>query len=217
MAVGLMLFGLSCEIATAQDPLQPAVPKAATYDDLLAKLNSGDTKIDYKTLRLAYAERKDADPFGADHKQRMNMNAAVLEGRCKDALTLADKILKSTYLSPDAHIAESLCHRTLGDAARSDLHRSVYLGIINSILSEGDGRKPETAYIVITIEEEYAVAKALGITVWGESFERSAGHIFNVLRGTSTKNGRGVTLYFNVDIPLRIERARNAANSLQKQ
>lgn len=41
---------------------KPAVPEVSgpKYEDLLAKLQGGDTKIDFGALRLAYAKIKDA-------------------------------------------------------------------------------------------------------------------------------------------------------------
>jgi len=186
------------------------VATADGYDAFLAKLIAGDTKIDFTALRLAYSRSKNADPYGADHDKRRRMNAAVIENHCDEAIRIADELLAVMYLSPDTHAAKSACYRAVGNNAKADLHKPIYLGLINSILAKGDGNSPETAYTVITIEEEYAVMRALGFAVWGEEYLHRGEHIFNVLSGTDDRNKKTAKVYFNVDIPLSIEKDRKA-------
>jgi len=173
--------------------------KPNNYDELLAKLAAGETKIDYKQLRVAYSGSKDAGPYGSSHEARRAMNAAVLEKRYADAIRMADDILKTTYLSPDAHVAKSICYAAQGDVQKAEFHKAVYLGLINSILASGDGTKPETAYIVITVEEEYSVMKALGFTVWAEAIARQGEHTFDLLSATNEKTKQTGKFYFNLD------------------
>jgi len=181
----------------------------SSYDVLLTKLTAGDTKIDFAALRFAYSRSKNADPYGADHDRRRQMSAAVLENRCDEAMKIADALLAIIYLSPDTHAAKSACYRAAGDNAKADLHKAIYLGLINSILAKGDGNSSETAYTVITIEEEYAVMRALGFSVWGQQYIHKDEHTFDILSGTDERKSRTAKVYFNVDIPLSIEKQRN--------
>jgi hypothetical protein len=192
-------------------PSQSTMPSVDSYEALVSRLIRGDTKIDYAALRLAYSRSKSADPYGADHEVRRQMNAAVVEKRCDEAMKIADTLLASFYLSPETHAAKSACYLATGDNAKADLHKAIYVGLINSILAKGDGNSPETAYSVITIEEEYAVMRALGFTVWGQEFVHTPEHTFNVLSGTDDRNKRSAKVYFNVDIPLAVEKQRRAA------
>jgi hypothetical protein len=185
---------------TAQSP--PAdIAKQNSYDLLLAKLTAGDANIDYKALRVAYVGSKDASPYGSSVDARRAMNAAVIEKRYDDAIKMADDILKTSYLSPDAHIAKSISYAAQGNTQKAEFHKAVYLGLINSILANGDGSKPETAYVVINVEEAYAVMKSLGYTVWGQAVNRQGEHTFDVLSGTNEKTQQSVKLYFNLDLP----------------
>ena len=186
---------------------QPA-KTADAYETLLARLTGGDTKMDYTSLRLAYSRSKDANPYGANHDVRRQMNAAVIEKRCDDAIKMADAMLASIYLSPDAHVAKSTCYRAAGDNVKADFHKAIYLGLINSILAKGDGNSTDTAYTVITIEEEYAVMKALGYTAWAQTFVRQGEHTFDVVSGTDDRSKSSAKFYFNVDIPLALEKDR---------
>jgi hypothetical protein len=188
--------------------LTQSAKTADAYETLLAKLTGGDTKIDYTSLRLAYSRSKDANPYGADHDARRLMNEAVIEKRCDEAMKMADALLASIYVSADAHVAKSTCYRAAGDNGKADFHKAIYLGLINSILAKGDGNSTETAYTVITIEEEYAVMKALGYTAWEQTFVRQGEHTFNVVSGTDDRSKSSAKFYFNVDIPLELEKER---------
>ena len=200
---------LFVQCAISQAPKNDAAASHQNhYEDLVAKLKSGDTKIDFTALRMSYSESKDASAYGADHESRRVMNLAVMDGQCAEAIKLADEILGKFYLSPDAHAAKSKCYSELKDATKAAFHKSIYLGLINSILAKGDGNTYDTAYRVITIEEEYAVMKALGYSVWAQEYERRGDHLCDVLRATDDKTKNAVKLYFNVDIPARLEQKK---------
>lgn len=201
LATSAALYGQSSSAT------QPAKTLDA-YEALLARLTGGDTKIDYTLLRLAYSRSKDANPYGADHDARRQMNAAVIEKRCDDALKMADAMLASIYVSADAHVAKSTCYRSAGDNVKADFHKAIYLGLINSVLAKGDGNSTETAFTVVTIEEEYAVLKALGYTAWAQTFVRQGEHTFDVVSGTDDRSKSSAKFYFNVDIPLALEKER---------
>ena len=207
--LALMFIALLC----APCALRAQVPSVAadnSYDTLLAKLTAGDVRIDFTALRLAYSRSKNADPYGADHDKRRQMSAAVIENRCDEAMKVADDILAGIYLSPDTHAAKSSCYRAGGDNAKADLHKAIYLGLITSILAKGDGNSAETAYSIVTIEEEYAVMRALGFAVWAQEYVHKGEHTFEVLSGTDDRNKRTAKVYFNVDIPISIEKQRKA-------
>ena len=186
--------------AVAQMPSTPPAA-AGSYETLLTKLKGGNTKVDYRALRLAYSETKDASAAGSDHNVRRAMNEALINKRYADVFKIADEILKTIYLSPDTHAALSAAYRETGEAQKAEFHKAVYLGLINAVLATGDGTTPETAYTVVTIEEEYAVMRALSFSVWGQVMGTQAGHTFDVLSGTNQNTNETVRMYFNIDIP----------------
>jgi|SRR3982750_2407100 hypothetical protein len=180
-------------------------PGKSRYADLLEELKNGDTKIDYKALRIAYSETKDASPYGADRDARKAMNAAFNQKKFKEAIKAADEILKSTYVNADAHAVESLAYRELGNAQKADFHKAVYLGLLNSIISGADGKTAQTAYVVISTDEEYSVMRALGYSVSSQSLSNQGGHTFDILTGTDPKANSPVKIFFNIDIVWKAE------------
>jgi Domain of unknown function (DUF4919) len=203
LIICVFIFVAACAVALGQKPV--ATPEAKPkYEELLAKVQGGDTKIDYRALRMAYSETKEASPFGSDREARSAMNKALDEKRYKDAIKSAEQILKTTYVNPFAHMTKAIAHRELGETDKFEFHKAIYLGLINSILNRADGKTPSTAYVVISTEEEYAVMQALGYGVGGQSLQHTDGHTFDVLHGTD-KSGNKVDVYFNIDIVWAME------------
>ena len=105
----------------------------------------------------------------------------------------------------DAHVAASLAYKGLGDTAKSDFHKTVYLGLVNSIISSGDGKTPETAYVVISTHEEYITLRALGLSPRGQSLNHINGHAFDIQTITDPQTKADTKVYFNIDIVWKAE------------
>jgi hypothetical protein len=182
--------------------------KVDSYNAMLSKLKAGDTKIDFRAFRLAFAATDDASPYGSDREARRMLTLAVSEKRYNDALKVSDEILKNNYISPEVHAAASRSYAGIGNTSKAEFHKSVYLGLINSILTEGDGKTPETAYRVVAVEEEYAIMRALQYSVWGQTLGSKNGHMYDVLSATDEVTKATIKLYFNIDVVWALELKR---------
>ena len=77
------------------------------------------------------------------------------------------------------------------------------MALVNSILKDADGNSPKTAYVVISIAEEYVLLNALELKRTAQTAETSDGHNFHVLTAIDKASNESVKVYFNVDkIPL---------------
>jgi hypothetical protein len=202
----LFVFLLFTTVSLAQPPVKAgAVPvksadePAKTYEDLLAKLKAGDTGIDYKALRMAYTATKDYSSYGIDGDMKTKLFKALGEKKYKDAVDIAEEVLKTNYVEMNAHFVAFVSHRELGDAKKSEYHKAVFSGLINSILNGVDGKTAKTAYVVICVPEEYVVLNYLGHRRGDQALVNEDGHKFDVLTVTSEKN-ETLKLYFNIDI-----------------
>src|SRR5207253_80904 len=121
----LLLLLISLAYSTlAQKPVAAsyASPKSI-YADLLKRLKAGDTSIDFKALRIAYSQSKDASPYGLSTiVLEKKMNEAFREKRYKSAAKAAEDILKSSFVDSDAHAILSTASRELGDSQKADFH-----------------------------------------------------------------------------------------------
>jgi hypothetical protein len=86
------------------------------------------------------------------------------------------------------------------------------MGLVKSVLGSGDGKSPETAFVVIGIDEEYSVMATLSLTLVRQALVNHGGSAFDRMEVKKRDSDEIVTLYFNVD-RLQAQMAR----SLQKK
>lgn len=103
------------------------------YNDLVAKVKGGDLSVDFKALRIAFTKTKSYSPYGGDAEGTKAAFAAI---------KAVDGMLKDDYVDMDAHVAASLAYRGMGDNEKSEFHEKVYLGLVNSVIANGDGKHP---------------------------------------------------------------------------
>lgn len=188
--------------ASAAPSLTPTSQESDTsYAALLEQVKQADPNVDFTALRMAYTKTEDYDPYNFKAaEQKQEMFAALDNGDYDTALELANQILEQNYLSANAHFVALHVHEALNQSQEADFHRYVIDGLITSILESGDGKSTETAYVVISIEEEYMILGVLGISFTSQSLVGEAGHSFDVLEGVHEATNTPVTVYFNIDL-----------------
>ena len=133
------------------------------------------------------------------------MFAAYNTKKVQEAIDAADKILDRAYVNIEAHGLESMAYRSLGNTAKADFHKEIFQGLVNSIVVGKDGKTPETAFVVISTQEEYVVMRALGYTVGSQAAGLAGRSPVHILSGTDQKTNQPVKIYFNIDIPWAAE------------
>jgi len=196
-----ILLGMLCSIhLAAQDK-----PKTgASYEGLVQRAMSGDHTVDFRALRLAYADSPSygKGPDTSDTKKAMNI--ALNNKDFAKAIKNADAILASDYVDMACHFAEYIAHRELKEAEAAELHKAILQGLLKSITDSGDGKTPETAYQVIEVHEEYVLLHFMGVGLpSSQSLLRKNGHAYDEIKFEDPKSKMEVTLYFNVDIPTK--------------
>lgn len=121
----------------------------------------------------------------------------------KKAVEKADIVLASEFVDMNAQFVEFIAYRELQDSKRSDFHKAVFDGLLRSITDSADGKSLKTAYVVISVDEEYVVLRVLGLTPSQQSVVHDDGHSYDVLEAKDPKANQTVRLYFNVDIPFK--------------
>ena len=182
-----------------------AVADDAAYNELVAKIKGGDTSIDFKALRIAFTHTKNYSPYGGDRDGQKILFAAIDKKNYKDAVKKAEELLKDDYVDMDAHVGASLAYRGLGENDKADIHKNIYLGLVNSIIKSGDGKTASTAYVVISTHEEYITLRALGLASGDQSLQHLDGHTFDVLTATDPKTKESLKVFFNIDISWKAE------------
>lgn len=193
-----ILCGSAGSRASAQ-AVQTA-PDSLEYQRLVSALRSGERDIDFTRLRMAYAASPAYDPYGGDPDLFRAMMAAVQARRHSEALVLADSVLARNYLDATAHLIAWMSARQSGNEERAPYHAWVARELVRSIASK-DGRTPETAMVVIAIDEEYAYLRANGLEPVSQAMSVCGGNRCDVLRVRDGRSGEEFSLYFDVSIP----------------
>ena len=194
--VMLMAVALAC---AAQDQKTPP----SEYATLLARVQSGDVSIDFTQLRFAYMESPERQNAKDASRQRDEMLKAMKEKDYKKAISNADLVLESDFVDLDAHRVEQVAYEELQNQEKAAFHKAVVQGLLRSIMDSGDGKTAKTAYVVITVHEEYIVLQVLGLRPSQQSVVHQNGHSYDVMETLKRDSNETVTLYFNVDIPFK--------------
>lgn len=176
---------------------------AGTYESLVARVRAGDAGVDYRALRYAYAESPVYQPYGGDFDEpRDEMRAAFNAQDCAKVLPAAEKVLNAIFVDITAHLLSGRCFERAGNQAKADFHRTVAKGLMDSIIASGDGKTTMTAFIVVTINEEYDVLSALRWRLVTQSLAHDGGHVFDRMEVKSTTSEETATLFFEIDRPM---------------
>lgn len=190
---GLLTILLSAAYAQAG---QDAGANQKEFDELLARVKKSDAAVDFGQLRTLFTKLDSYGPLSPDTKE---MFAALRQGDYKTALKRVDEILAENYLDAHAHYVGMIAAEKLGDAPRGAHHRYVEKGILDSILSSGDGKTPETAFKVIFVSEEYALLRSLGLQSQQQDLVDIDGHSFDLLTVNNPKTEAVSRVFFNID------------------
>lgn len=170
------------------------------YEALLEKAKKGEGAIDFKGLRFAYFETPDYNPLAGMINYR-GLWGSLAPGKYPEAVKAAESVLEKNYVDVNAHMVAFIAYRETGEAEKARYHRTWAEGLLNSIKSAGDGLSTDTAFEVISVSEEYAFFRSMGVQPVSQSLVRDKGHAFDAVVVVEPKTNRQVTYYFNVDKP----------------
>ena len=169
------------------------------YDALLEKAKKREGTIDFKELRFAYFETSDYSPT-AGMPNYKSLWSVLGQGNHDETVEAVESVLAKNYVDVNAHMVAYIAYRQAGNEGKAQYHRSWADGLLNSIKSNRDGTSIDTAFEVISVSEEYALFRSMGVQPIKQSLLREKDHSFDavVVREPS---GREITYFFNVDKP----------------
>jgi hypothetical protein len=180
---------------------QKTQPAKNRYEDLLEKVKKSDQSVDFKELRLAYTETSSYSPYGGDRESFKQMFASLKANEFDKALASAEALLAKNYLDLNGHFGCFVAHRQLGHADKATYHKFVFEGLLDSIRKSGDGKTSDTAFVVISTDEEYVLFNFLGLRPTGQALINEKGHSYDKMTAVDPKTNETVVYYFNIDKP----------------
>lgn len=167
---------------------------AAVGPDLAA-----GTDIKYFTkLRFDTAQKQDYAPIWKSDPDRMKIQEAYRAGEVDSVLRLADAWLKRLPIDADVQLMVAMCYKEKGDLPSMCQHLSVFYGLLGSIASGGDGLSEQTAFKVVSLDEEYTLVQEIG----GKVKDQKLVGKFDRLE-VERRGGKTLVLYFEVSAHLK--------------
>ncbi len=90
---------------------------------------------------------------------------AANEGDWAEVRSRAEVWLESCPIDIDVRYLAALALEETQQLERSQVQTAWYTALIEGVLDSGDGTTPETAFVVVSVDEEYAVLRAIGLQV----------------------------------------------------
>jgi hypothetical protein len=198
----LVLVSVVAFSSTQDPPKNPAQESSKrSFAVLLDRAKKSDPTLDFKELRMAYTDTTDYSPYGGDRETRKKMFAALNAKEFDSAVESAEKILAKNFVEINAHFVAYVAHRESGRAEKGTFHKFMFDGLVKSITNSGDGKTAETAFVVITTDEEYTLFNVLGLRPSGQALITQNGHSFDRMTVTNPKTNETVVYFFNIDKP----------------
>lgn len=186
-----------------------AVAVEPSYDEYVAEVKAGKTDIDYAAFRMAYAAGPRYEPYGPIMLQAGQMRQTYAAGDCTEALAQARQVIDLNFVQIDAHMVMANCLKRAGKDEEAQRERTIFVELIKSILKSGDGKTPESAFVVIAVAEEYSLLSALGLVRVRQALVNYNGSAFDRIEAKARDSDQAVTLFFNVDrLQAQLARAR---------
>jgi len=197
----LSSVGPGLAVVQGQQPQIPQDSPKPSYASLLDRAKKSDPTVDFKELRMAFTETSDYSPYGADREARQKMFAALKAKEFAAALETAEKILAKNFVEINAQFVAYVANRELNKTEKSSFHKFMFDGLIKSITASGDGKTAETAFVVISTDEEYVLLNFLGYRATNQSLITQNGHSYDRMTAINPKTNETVTYFFNIDKP----------------
>jgi hypothetical protein len=171
-----------------------------SYDDYVAQVKAGKIDIDYTAFRLAYAASSKYAPYGTIEIVS-KLKKAYDAGDCQSAMAHAEKVFEVNFVQMDARKIAAFCLKKAGNEEEARRHYAMFLGLFSSVLKSGNGKSPETAFVVIAVDEEYSVLETASLTPVKQEMVNHGGSAFDRFEVKLPESDQTVTLFFNVDRP----------------
>jgi hypothetical protein len=161
-------------------------------------LAAGTDRQYFTQLRYATAQKKDYPPAWKADPDRKKINAAYRSGDTAAVLQLADAWLQRLPIDADVHLMVAMCYKEKGDLPNMCQHLNAFYGLLASITASGDGLTPQTAFKVVSRDEESSLIQEIDGHV---TSQKLSGNIDQLK--VERRSGKSLTLYFDVSAHLK--------------
>lgn len=170
------------------------------YSEYVKSLESGNTDINYQDFRFSFIKSKQ---LGIAAKQVSEMSR--LKGEMEEQMnnlnyegiiSQAKQILCIDYTNMMAHKILSQTYDMMDDLVNAKKYETIQMGLLKSIIQNGDGKTCATGWPVIQVSEEYFILEMLGVELKRQSIISRDGLCDKM---EVSDEGKSAVYYFNID------------------
>jgi Domain of unknown function (DUF4919) len=192
------IFGCGVAIVFLVSLALPQNDAMQKYNALAERLRSGDQTVDFTEFRAAVADAGVA----SDPDARDKLFAAAKNRDFAKMLDSANLVLKSNYADLDAHYFAKIAAKQVGKPELAEFHDWVEMGLLKALRSTGDGRTPETAMKVISVDEEYFILRMMRQQPGSQSLGTCKGNPCDIMKTQDIETATEQMWYFDASIPM---------------
>jgi len=174
------------------------------YDRVLSKfkvLDTSLTKADILSLYFQSAVNRDIEQIVVSEIRIKNLTSS---GEFAKAVFVADSLLEKYPVSLVALFEKSYACATLGRTEEERVANKQYNALMRSVIFGLDGKKPETAFVLINQNDEYEVLRYLGFHAVSYREISLAGKTYDVI--ALKKNKHKISeIFFDISIPAKLK------------
>jgi tetratricopeptide (TPR) repeat protein len=158
-----------------------------------------DAREPYAAIRIAYGLRgRDVGEVGVERGLLRVARDHLERDELDKAERVLELLLQHNFANPEPHLMLQALHAKRGRSAAIDHAGKIFRGLLEALLATGDGKTPETAFLVLGIAEEYLL---VGYVFRCRTLEQRvhfppSGGVYDVLKVLCADAER--TVYFDV-------------------
>ena len=197
--IALLILGYGSSAYGLDDPKVAH----AKYDELAAKVRSGDLNVDWQEMRLAAEVGGVAGDYDLQDANQKGIKA-FNDGKFEDSLKIAAEMIAHNIANGDGHFLALISLTHLGRSAEANKEHAMLDAFFGSIMRSGDGKTAKTAWFTVNVHEEYLVIRLLlHMNLKSQSLSSQNGHSYDVMTVTDDA-GKESTLWFNTDTDIEM-------------
>ncbi len=174
------------------------------YKALMAKFTKDWASLSLDEFYMLYFGQSvdpSYDPYAIRDGVTAELKRLYSEEKYEEGIIEGNKLLPKYPLDIDVNWYLGMCHYKLEQYDLYERYVGVYRCIMLGIVSTGDGDTPKTAYVVITVDDEYEILDYLSYAMDKQELLDKDGHSFDKIIGYDRDTEEDLVVYFNIDRP----------------
>lgn len=176
------------------------------YPLLIQRFLQFDTTLTEKEFCFIYygnVFKDNYNPYGTGEDEEKFIQL-FRQKNIQEAIPFGQKALIDNPVNLNILYKMLICFHNMGDKTTARKYANLYYGLLEEIYKSGDGRKIESAYVVIKVSDEYQILNDLELESTGQALLKGETDRLTInTKGQKKVKGRKKIseLYFNVSKP----------------